>query len=344
MSLLSHLLAGSEKEEVYATSALTYLLGREAHYRDALVADWASLTGTALPAGLSFRSEARAGDGWCDVAGLDNMGQTHLLVEGKFWAALTDNQPGSYLDGLSDSTTSGMLIFVAPAIRFETLWPELLRRAQASGHEIAGSAQGMSDLRFARLASGNTLALTSWTALLNRLEAAGSRAGDADFVSDVRQLAALCERMDSTSFLPLKASELTSAIGRRHIQLRLLLGELQKTLFTEEVATRNPGTVKSSEWWPLLLNEKRAYLRFWVQGWAAHRETPCWLAFPKVGDLLLDEPQRSKLGRLAHEEPSRLVDDTDYWMVPLYPLLAAERHDVLTDLLGQVRKVAALLI
>lgn len=44
MSLLSHLLAGSEKEEVYATSALTYLLGREAHYRDALVADWASLT------------------------------------------------------------------------------------------------------------------------------------------------------------------------------------------------------------------------------------------------------------------------------------------------------------
>lgn len=343
MSLLSHLLAGSEKEEVYATSALTYLLGRQAHYRDALVADWASLTGAALPQGLLFRSETRAGDGWCDVAGIDNMGQTHLLIEGKFWAALTDHQPGSYLTALRESSAAGMLIFVAPAIRFETIWPEIVRRAQESGHAIAGSTQASPDLRFVRLASGHTLALTSWTALLNRLEAAGARAGDADFVSDVRQLAALCERMDSTSFLPLKATELTSAVGRRHIQLRLLLDELQKRLFSEAVATRNPGTIKSVEWWPLLLKEKRAYLRFWVQGWAAHRETPCWLAFPKAGDRLLDEQQRSRLERLRHDEPARLLDDAEYWMVPLFPRLAAERHDVLSDMLRQVREVAELL-
>lgn len=343
MSLLSHLLAGSEKEEVYATRALTYLLDQQAGYRDALIADWASITGAALPVGLLFRAEARAGNGWCDVAGIDTMGQVHVLIEGKFWAALTANQPGSYLDALAASTTTGVLIFVAPAMRFETLWPEILRRASASGHAAAGPTQGPPELRFVRLASGNVLALTSWTALLNRLEAAGVRAGDNDFVSDVRQLEALCARMDSTSFLPIKPEELTSVVGRRHIQLRLLLDDLQKQLFNSTVATRDPGKIKSAEWWPLLINDKRAYLRFWVQGWASHRETPCWLAFPKVGDRLLDEQQRSSLGRLAHEEPSRLVDDDEYWMVPLFPRIGAERHDVMDDLLEQVRGVAALI-
>ena len=41
--------------------------------------------------------------------------------------------------------------------------------------------------------TGNVLALTSWSAILNALQAEGAKAGDHSFVSDVRQLVDLCE-------------------------------------------------------------------------------------------------------------------------------------------------------
>ncbi|VVD29248.1 hypothetical protein [Paraburkholderia dioscoreae] len=198
-------------------------------------------------------------------------------------------------------------------------------------------------LRFATLKSGHTLALTSWGAVLNFLEGEGIKATDAAFVSDVRQLEALCARMDVSGFLPLTATEMTCAVGRRYAQLRLLLDDLQQRLFAAGVATKNPGTIKSTEWWPLLLSDARAYLRFWIQGWSTHRETPCWLAIPRSGERLLNADQFARIERLDHEHPSRLIKESDYWLVPLYPKLGVERHDVLLDMLEQVRGVADLI-
>jgi len=343
-SLLSYLLAGSEQEEVYATNALTYLLEQRQSYADALLTDWAKQTGVTLPLQLTFTAEMRVDEGRCDIAGQDASGTTHIMLEGKFWAALTDNQPGTYLTVLRRATDNGLLIFVAPNARFETVWPELLRRVAFSGYAINGRATEAAQLRFAKLhGTGCVLALTSWAAVLNTLESEAVRAGDTGYVSDVQQLAALCERMDTTGFLPLKSSDLNSTVGRRHIELRLLLDDLQKRLVHTGVAAKNPGTVKSGDWWPMLLAERRAYLRFWVQGWAMHRQTPCWLVFPKAGDNLMSEEELSRLQRLFRETPARLVADREYWFVPLFPKLGAERDAVLQDLLLQVSSVGKLL-
>lgn len=175
-------------------------------------------------------------------------------------------------------------MFVAPKARFETVWPELLRRAASSGHALDGCATESPQSRFVWLqGTGRVLALTSWAAVLSILESEAVQAGDTGYVSDVRQLAALCERMDTTGFLPLKSADLNSTVGRRHIELRLLLDDLQKRLPHSGAASKVPGAVKSVEWWPILLSQRRAYLRFWVHGWATHRQTPCWLVFPKTG-------------------------------------------------------------
>jgi len=149
--------------------------------------------------------------------------------------------------------------------------------------------------------------------------------------------------MDTTGFLPLKSSDLNSTVGRRHIEFRLLLDDLQKRLLLKGVAAKNPGTVKSGDWWPMLLAERRAYLRFWVQGWATHRQTPCWLVFPKTGDNLLSEGELNRLHRLSRETPPRLVADREYWFVPLFPKTGVERDAVLHDLQAQVSVVGTLL-
>lgn len=340
-SLLSYLLAGSEQEEVYATNALTYLLEQRRTYADALLSDWAKQTGAVLPQ-LTFSAEMRADEGRCDIVGQDVSGTVHLMVEGKFWAALTDNQPTTYLTALRRATEHGLLIFVVPQARYETVWPELLRRAAAHGHAINGRAIEMAHLRFARLqGTGCVLAITSWAAVLNALEAEAVRAGDTSYVSDVQQLAALCERMDTTGFLPLKSSDLNSTVGRRHIELRMLLDDLQKRLLHSGAVAKNPGTVKSGDWWPMLVAQRRAYLRFWVQGWSAYRQTPCWLVFPKSGDNLLNTDEMARLQRLAHEVPARLIADREYWSVPLFPRIGVERDAVLADLHVQVEAVAS---
>jgi hypothetical protein len=343
-SLLSYLLAGSEQEEVYATNALTYLLEQRRGYADALLSDWAKQTGAVLPQ-LSFVAEMRADEGRCDIVGQDLNGVAHLMVEGKFWAALTDNQPVTYLTSLRRATDHGLLMFVVPRARFETVWPELLRRANANGHAFEGRPVDASHLRFARLrTTGCVLGITSWSAVLNALEAEAVRAADAGYVSDVQQLGALCERMDTTGFLPLKSSDLNSTVGRRHLELRMLLDDLHKRLMHSGVASKNPGTVKSGDWWPMLLAQRRAYLRFWVQGWATHRQTPCWLVFPKTGDNLLSAEELNCLQRLAHETPSRLVSDREYWFVPLFPTIGIERDGVIADLHAQVAAVVSSLV
>ena len=149
--------------------------------------------------------------------------------------------------------------------------------------------------------------------------------------------------MDDTGFLPLRSAELTSNVARRFLQLRALMDDLQKRLFTLGVATKDPTKSKSVEWWPILLASRRAYLRFWPSGWADHRETPLWLAFPRTDGNLLSAQQADRLRSLQGETPARLIVTQEYWLVPLYPLMGAERDDVLDDLVRQVETVRTLI-
>lgn len=126
--------------------------------------------------------------------------------------------------------------------------------------------------------------------------------------------------------------------------MRLLLDDLQKKLLHSGVAAKLPGTVKAVEWWPLLLAESRAYLRFWVHGWSVHRQTPLWLVFPKSGDRLLSQEAVTRLQRLAREAPARLVADREYWFVPLFPRIGAERNVVLEGLEIQVAAIGDLIL
>ena len=106
-----------------------------------------------------------------DMLGRDIDGKPVLAIEAKFWAGLTDRQPIDYIEKVLPKDRRALLLFIAPERRFETLWPELIRRCRQAGLEIATEAQGESIWKIARLTSERTLALTSWAA------AAGSFAG-----------------------------------------------------------------------------------------------------------------------------------------------------------------------
>ena len=118
-SLLAHIASNfiSEYENV-ANSSIAYLLNeypvsREV-LKEVLKLDCAP---TYYVTELSTKSNGRP-----DVTGLDDNGNKSVIIEGKFWANLTDNQPVNYLKELSPG---GKILFLAPDKRLTSLKQEL---------------------------------------------------------------------------------------------------------------------------------------------------------------------------------------------------------------------------
>ena len=196
-------------EENLATEALTWLLRRSAAARAALVGLVRAI-GVDVPDELTFIGQVGNPDtGRPDVVGLDASSQERLLIEAKFAAALTDQQPSGYLKRLPPDV-DGILLVVAPTARLATLWVELLRAvpelAPAAPSPSAVPAAGVLSVK---ATAHTTLALVSWRSLVSRVLDALRTADESSLARDAEQLLALTETMDSVAFAPLRPGDLT---------------------------------------------------------------------------------------------------------------------------------------
>ena len=108
-----------------------------------------------------------------DLAGYDESGREHVLIEAKFEAKLTDHQgkKGTYLKRLQKERQPSVVLFVAPAERRDKLWKDLLDEVSKSKIELRPWPQKGTVLSAAVADSACWLMLTSWKALLDRMQA-----------------------------------------------------------------------------------------------------------------------------------------------------------------------------
>ena len=109
-----------------------------------------------------------------DLAGYDESGREHVLIEAKFTAKLTPHQgeKGTYLKRLlRQKRQPSVVLFVAPAERREELWKDLLDQVSKSKIELRPWHQKGTVLSAAVADSACWLMLTSWKALLDRMQA-----------------------------------------------------------------------------------------------------------------------------------------------------------------------------
>jgi hypothetical protein len=210
--------------ENLATEALHFILDASAAARRGLRAALADL-GSALPE-LRFGTQSTGEGGERpDLVGIDAKGRERLIIEAKFWAELTENQPGTYLDRLDGQ---GVLAFVAPEVRGPLLWREILARAP-SAIDAPRPPDAAAGFWIARV-DGVALVLISWRRLLAAIRGELEAARETDRLNDLAQLSGLCERMDTQAFLPLTRQEVSSPLYRRVIQLAdvidTVIGEL----------------------------------------------------------------------------------------------------------------------
>jgi hypothetical protein len=338
MSVLAHLTGRFVTQaENLATEALAYVLAHHPAASDAFTAV-AREYEPALPERLIFRTQVRGSDGAIpDLTGGDATGEP-LVVEAKFWAPLTANQPVTYLRRLPGR--SGLLLFVAPEARSELLWSELIRLSVAAGLTVGPDRPGGT----VRTVEGHTLALTSWRQVLVALRTALELAGDHDGLSDLRQLEGLTDLQDREAFLPIEPGEFTSSTGRRLRQLGSLLYETVEAAVQAGLADVTGLRVASSwgEWYGRYFNLAGWGCNLHVNftRWGTQRATPIWLRIhggEGNSDVL------RALAPLRHEDPPRLIESDGQLHVPIFLRVGVERHEVRADLHDKLREVHDLL-
>jgi hypothetical protein len=318
--------------ETVATEALGYILSGSGSSRAALI-ETLRAGGAGVPPLELVATEVTGEQGdRLDLVAFDESNTERLLIEVKFWAGLTDNQPNTYLSRLPNDGTPAVLLFVAPEQRLETLWVEILRRAGTCfnlGSDTAGEG-----LRSAPVDGGpRRLMLTSWRILLGAMASRAGIDGDVSAERDILQLDALCEREDSEAFLPLRAEEFAPAVPRRMLGLRRLIDDATDRARTLEVANSTGHRVVSTKRLRVTLRPY-GYGRYITIGgmyvawfgvnqerWARHKETPIWLRF---------------YHRAAKEAQKKLGDQSYGFTLPT----GVEYDAVLDSVVDQLQNIA----
>lgn len=292
-SLLAHL-AGklTGQTETLATEALGYILSGSGAAREALQkmlrdggADVGALTEVATEV-IGEQGER------VDLVASDQEGSERVLIEVKFWAGLTDNQPNTYLKRLPTDGDPAVLLFVAPEQRLVTLWVEIRRRAREACWDL-GTDAGTEGLRSVTVGGGpRRLMLTSWRTLLAAMRSRVNTDGDSSTERDIQQLEALCERQDRDPFLPLRSEELAPAFPRRMLDMERLWKDATARAVERGRELGRPfvntdGTAIAPQWHGsgrhIQIGKEGAWWGAWFgvhyELWVREKETPLWLTF-----------------------------------------------------------------
>ena len=338
-ALFGHLVSRfSTHPENLATEALAFIVNRSATMREEL-RNLLGRTGIQLPQLARFRSQAGDDQGNIpDLIGLDTTGAERLFIENKFWAGLTENQPAGYLERLA-AKDSGLLVFIVPSRRFAIIWAELARSAMNRGTNLPNPEQLAGDLLFTRLTPSTALAATTWSAVLNSLEAVGRASGEISSAADIAQLRSLCDVMDTDAFLPVRVEELTNLeVPRRLVGLADLIRDLGEQAVATGIAD-SKGLLPSHRWYAagryLKIGPAGAWLGIDYENWSRYGIGPLWVIFHN------SEWGRSPLvlEALKSWAPPRLFEQDGRAMIPLTVLPNVTREIVLEDLLKQLKQL-----
>lgn len=230
-SLLAHVAPGLTTQfENLATESLLYLLRS---YRDAHKAfvELVSTIGYIPPSDLRFDTQVHMQHGNIpDLVGATEDKTGVLLVESKFWAPLTSNQPTGYLRRLPTGR-EGMVLFIAPERRRQALWQELVARCQREGLELSEETGEPPNWQSASTSEINRLAYVSWSFALDRLECRLEEAGHDRGAHEVWQLMGLCQRLEE----PFRLPEDPPGSERHKVQLRSIVDEVAGRLIESGV-------------------------------------------------------------------------------------------------------------
>lgn len=348
-TILGHLVGWglSRRYEDAATEGVAYLLRTYPQLRRHFV-DLLRSAQPALPGDLHFGTQDATDEGRPDMAGSSD-GVTRVLVENKFWAALTGNQPVSYLQRLQEPGHPGLLLFIVPRPRAPWIWRELLARLQAAPMTWTELADRGPLLVENPLELGAVrLAMTTWDALLMTLR--GGVTDQPRALADLEQLAGVCSAADADATRPLIREELSDPqVPTRILQYGTIVQDAvargcKDILKVEGLRPTHTWTTIGRYFQFVGENGPGGWLGVDLELWRQYEVGPLWLTFGpgqwgqagRVRETLGGWVRQT--GRILHDQPNDGVS--------LHVDLPAGReHDAVVDaVVAQLREVRRLLL
>lgn len=342
-SMLAHIVPRlTSQTENAATDALFYLFRRYPVALKAFTA-YVSNLGVHLPADLHFDEQRLMGQAIPDLIGTDEDEQRVLMVESKFWAILTHNQPITYLQHLASEKES-ILLFVAPSSRILNLWQQLTERCARKGFPIDQEITQWSEYHVAKVEPGKVLGLVSWESLLTYLKKALEDNGVIEGAYEVWQLQGLCERLDAEGFHTLLAEDLQSSADVETEKYHRLADALLEILVEKDYASsgKEYRTTSGADFYKRYMTldgHKNWCIEFNQTYWASFAPTPIWLTLYFKSQTQAKE----KFNSLREKSPNKIYLDKHSILIPLELALGVEREDVLKHLVRQIEEVSPFL-
>jgi hypothetical protein len=331
--------------ENIAIEALGYILSRSRAAREGF-SQHLSPGGIAVPERIRFVTQASGEDeARPDMEGLTDDGEKACIIECKFWAGLTVNQPVTYVGRLPNDRPA-VLAFIVPSQRIGPLWGALTKRLEEADIPLGPRTSDGPERYFASLHGGHVFVLTSWRAVLEAILRSLEVEHDEDAIADTRQLLGLCERMDQAAFLPFRSEELTSPeMPRRFLQLGTLTNDLCERLVQSSqcsnkapdgsrlVATSGRGMTGRY----LCVSQTMILVCFDCEAWSRHETSPLWLRV----DAARYSYARSALEGYIETTPleNAVIEVGKEIAVPLTLMPGMEADQLLDDLSRQVEQI-----
>ena len=268
-----HRIKGSQED--IASEGLTYILKKSVRARKAIDQMVRLSTGLEF-SDLSYRTQA-VGDELerPDISGIDEDGQEVLLIEAKFWSSLTKNQPNAYLKRLCENS---VLIFLVPSLRVRVVYEEVLRKMAEEYPDVEADPKTQ---KIKVSQSNKFVIVKSWDEILNAIKSALLQEGNSALVSDIDQIIGFCEAVDSSSFQPISASDLSPDIARKINSYYDVVDKVVDELKNRMAGVSTEGAQKTPQ--------RYGYRRYFsirnlglamcleMKFWEKHADTPFWL-------------------------------------------------------------------
>jgi hypothetical protein len=274
--------------------------------------------------------------------GLDEERQKVVLIEAKFEAGLTPNQPVGYLRQLRDS---GLLLFVAPEFRLEQLWGLLERDCLKQALRFEEAVPKV--LQFEANIDGRYLGLVSWGQLLDHLLQVAREGHDEMVSSALYELKGMCGHVESEIFRPFKREELTDLSFVRRLKDFERLVEwvvdkaAQREILRREFADSRVGYCGVYAYMGML----RTFVSVDFDRWRRCGFGTVWLDF-KLETVAGSQEVRDGISTLRTElaffvpRDPRLLQESKSWMaIPLSLEPGLEKSDLIHSLVSQIEKV-----
>ena len=247
-----------------------------------------------------------------DLACLDQDGERHVLIEAKFDAMLTKNQPVQYLKHLPKDRSSVLLV-VAPKRRLESLWAEMKELVQGADAFTVNEETATEGLKRTSVSESSALMLVSWERLLRKLAARAEEEVEESTLRSIAELQGVVE-YEALNAFQAPSSDLAELGESNKNRFRDLIdGAISEGIREDwaSIAGFGPGGGTTGYIRYFAIGQVPVWFGYDLRLWEAYGG-PLWVGFQTLAQQNIDTV-REGLRRLCAKRPDNFYQDVPAW-------------------------------